>query len=83
MLKMYNFQLYCNFELIVLNKNTVKQIEEDVFHKFKSDWCTRVAAYADGNKLRTYTLFQNNYWNEIYLKNILSIKHGLVCLSAI
>lgn len=75
MLKLYNYEQYCNFELNVLNKNCIKQIEEDVFDNFKSNWCTRVAAYAEGSKLRTYKLFKNNYCTENYLQNILSLKN--------
>jgi hypothetical protein len=39
------------FEINVLNKNSIKQIEVDIFNKFKSDWCSRVSSSVEGCKL--------------------------------
>lgn len=57
MLKLYDYEQYCNFEINVLIKEFSKQIEEDIFKKFKSNWCTRVAVYTEGSKLSTYKYF--------------------------
>lgn len=46
------------FQKNVLNKNIIKQFEQDTLNKFKADWCTKVAAYAEESKLRTYKLFK-------------------------
>jgi hypothetical protein len=56
MLKMYNYEQSSDFEINVLNKNSIKQIEVDIFNKFKSDWCSRVSSSVEGCKLRTYKL---------------------------
>lgn len=56
MLKMYNYEQSSDFEINVLNKYSIKQIEVDLFNKFKSDWCSKVSSSVERCKLRTYKL---------------------------
>lgn len=37
MLKQYNYEQYFNFEISIMHKNVVKQLEEDMFIKIKRD----------------------------------------------
>jgi hypothetical protein len=39
------------------SKNTIYHLEQEMFNKYKTDWCTRMDSYGQGSKLRTYKLF--------------------------
>lgn len=67
MLKFYNMEQFCNMEVNVLDKNTICQLEEKMFDKYKNDWCNRMNQYGQGDKLRTYKLFKYSYSTEQYL----------------
>jgi hypothetical protein len=54
MLKCYNMERFCNINqyIHVLDKNTIYHLEQEMFTKYKTDWCTRMDSYGQGSKLR-------------------------------
>ena len=43
------------------------ELEQEMFNKCKTDWCTRMDSYGQGSKLRIYKLFKISYFTEQYL----------------
>jgi hypothetical protein len=43
MLKCYNMERFCNINQYILDKNTIYHLEQEMFTKYKTDWCTRMA----------------------------------------
>ncbi len=75
MLKKYDMNRFCNVDENILDKRMICYLEEKMFYKFKTDWCTRISSYGQGNKLRTYKLFKVNYFTEQYLLQNISIRY--------
>jgi hypothetical protein len=75
MLKAQNLEAYCNFENNIITKHTILQIEQLMFDTYKLDWKNRVSAYSQGNKLRTYKLFKQDFCTEPYLEYKMPLKY--------
>jgi hypothetical protein len=43
MLKCYNIERFCNINQYILDKNTIYHLEQEMFTKYKTDWCKRMA----------------------------------------
>ena len=75
MLKCYNMERFCNINQYILDKNTIYHLEQEMFNKYKTDWCTRMDSYGQGSKLRTYKLFKFSYCTEQYLLQNIPIRY--------
>ncbi len=75
MLKCYNMERFCNINQYILDKNTIFHLEEEMFNKYKTDWCTRMDSYGQGSKLRTYKLYKFSYCTEQYLLQNIPIRY--------
>jgi hypothetical protein len=64
----------------LLDKNTIYHLEQEMFNKYKTDWCTRMDSYGQGSKLRTYKLFKFPYCTEQYLLQNIPIRYLGTCL---
>ena len=49
-LKLYNYENFCNINANFLDKNIISQIEEKIFDRFKNNWCARIASYGTGQR---------------------------------
>ena len=75
MLKLNNMDRFCNVDEYILDKNTIGQLEEKIFDKYKTDWSIRLNSYGQGDKLRTYKLFKFSYFSEQYLLQNIPIRY--------
>jgi hypothetical protein len=66
---------FCNINQYILDKNTIYHLEQEMFNKCKTDWCTRMDSYGQGSKLRTYKLFNFSYCTEQYLLQNIPIRY--------